>query len=122
MTQVEGTPVAEQPAPIEPEALTVDKHVQRQPVGAVCQLGVNNRDVIIDAVDQSGWSGTGIAFLEGATRTQVAVANSEYGLFVMQVSWIKCRLRYSPACLGHVVQPREFCQPFSAERGWQAVH
>ncbi len=121
--QVEPALVLQHLAPIHAEPLAGHEHDQRQPVGAVSQFRVEDWDVIVHAVDQGGRPRTRIPFLEGASRAQVAVAEGEHGLLVVQVSRVKRGFADRPVSLAHVVLLRTAYCVFRLRRNTQyAVH
>ncbi len=99
--QVEPALVLQHLAPVHAELLAGHEHDQRQPVGTVSQFRVEDRDVVVHAVDQSSRPGTGIPFLESAPRAQVAVAEGERGFLVVQASRIKFGFADRPAGFVH---------------------
>ena len=82
--QVQVPPVGKHRASVHPEPLAIHEEDERQPVGKVDHLGVDQRMVVEDTVDKGGRSVARVALLETPSGSQVAVANGEERLSVVE--------------------------------------
>jgi hypothetical protein len=94
--QVEAADKSEQLALVEAEALAGEDDLQLQPIGCISQLGEEDRHVVENPVQERGAHLAGMGLLEGAARSQVAVAKGEDGFPVMHLFRVEVCLGQRP--------------------------
>src|SRR6266566_5136234 len=78
VVHIQGAVVCKNFAFIQAKTLIVNEQFERQPVRNICQFLFPDRDAVEDAKEQCSGVIAGIVFLECATCTEIAVADSIY--------------------------------------------